>query len=192
MSYALDEIATELREARGRKALTQRDLSALSGIPQGQISRIEKAGVDLRLSSLVELARALDLEVLLVPRKTVPAVKSIIRSSEPFRLQPAITLVERQRWVKLLTELLHQTGGTSDDPRIQDLSLWIQHYPVSPSAVKELRGWFKRLEKKQVSAADAVKSLFNLRNRTVHGLADDTGPSASVHPAYTLDEDDDV
>ena len=72
-----------MREARQRKGLSQRDLSKQSGVPQGQISRIENGAVDLRLSSLIELGRALDLELILVPRKSVSAVRLLARSSEP-------------------------------------------------------------------------------------------------------------
>jgi len=49
--------------------------------PRSHISKVEKGAVDLRLSSLIELARALDLEFMLVPRPVVPAVRSIIRSA---------------------------------------------------------------------------------------------------------------
>ena len=81
MSYATEHIANILRAARESKGLSQRELSAKSGVPQGHISKIENGAVDLRLSSLVELARVLDLELMLVPRKTVPAVQSIVRTS---------------------------------------------------------------------------------------------------------------
>lgn len=81
MSYLNDQILKSLREARQRKGFSQRELSAKSGVPQSHISRIESGAVDLRVSSLVALARVLDLELELVPRKTLPAVKSIVRSS---------------------------------------------------------------------------------------------------------------
>lgn len=81
MTYATEHIARALKAARERKRLTQRELSAKSGVPQGHISRIENGAVDLRVSSLVELARILDLELTLVPRKALSAVQSIIRSS---------------------------------------------------------------------------------------------------------------
>ncbi|MGE0152100.1 MAG: helix-turn-helix domain-containing protein [Reyranellaceae bacterium] len=72
-------IAKALREARLRKGLSQRALGERAGVPQGHISRIEAGAVDLRLSSLIELARTLDLELALVPRAAVPAVQSIAR-----------------------------------------------------------------------------------------------------------------
>ncbi|MEI7171645.1 helix-turn-helix transcriptional regulator, partial [Pectobacterium parmentieri] len=71
-----------LREARARKGFSQRELSARSGVPQSHISKIESGGVDLRVSSLIALARVLDLELFVAPKKSVPAIKSIIRSSK--------------------------------------------------------------------------------------------------------------
>ena len=49
-------------------------------MPQSHISKIESGVVDLRLSSLISLARVLDLELAFVPRKIMPAVRSIVRS----------------------------------------------------------------------------------------------------------------
>lgn len=46
-------------------------------MPQAQISRIESGAIDLKASTLIELARALDLEVMLVSRRQVPAVKGL-------------------------------------------------------------------------------------------------------------------
>src|SRR5215468_5437773 len=81
MSYASDEIVENLRTARQRIGLSQRDLSARIGVPQSHISKIESGGADLRLSTLIELARALDHEVVLVPRKLLPAVEAIVGSA---------------------------------------------------------------------------------------------------------------
>ncbi len=81
MSYLNDKILKSLKRARKAKGLSQRELSAKSGVPQSHISKIENGAVDLRVSSLVALARTLDLELELVPRKTVPAVQSIVRKA---------------------------------------------------------------------------------------------------------------
>jgi transcriptional regulator with XRE-family HTH domain len=81
MGYAIQHIAKTLREARESKGLSQRALGNRAGVPQGHISRIEAGAIDLRLSSLIGLARALDLELALVPRKAVPAVQSIVRAT---------------------------------------------------------------------------------------------------------------
>lgn len=81
MSYSLEEIAGTLKTARHNKQLSQRELSDKVGLPQSHISKIENATVDLKLSSLSELARALELELVLVPKKALPAVQSLIRTS---------------------------------------------------------------------------------------------------------------
>jgi transcriptional regulator with XRE-family HTH domain len=81
MNYATEHIARALRKAREAKGLNQRELGKKAGVPQGHISKIENGAVDLRLSSLVALARTLDLELALAPRKVVPALKSLARSS---------------------------------------------------------------------------------------------------------------
>ncbi|MDE0146265.1 MAG: helix-turn-helix transcriptional regulator [Nitrospira sp.] len=81
MSYETEYIASTLRIAREARGLSQRELSAKSGVPQGHISKIENNAVDLRVSSLVALARALGLEPMLVSRKFVPAVQSIAGSA---------------------------------------------------------------------------------------------------------------
>jgi len=81
MANLNDRILKSLKQARKDKGLSQRELSTKSGVPQSHISKIESGSVDLRLSSLVALARTLNLELELVPRKTVPAVQSIVRRS---------------------------------------------------------------------------------------------------------------
>src|SRR5687768_7443379 len=83
MTYASHHIAELLRGARERRGLSQRQLAAAAGVPQSHISKIENGAVDLRLSSLLALARTLALELALVPREVVPAVRSIVRRSEP-------------------------------------------------------------------------------------------------------------
>ena len=81
MNYAIEHIARALRKAREAKGLSQRELGKKAGVPQGHISKIENGAVDLRVSSLVALARTLDLELVLAPRKVVPALKSLARGS---------------------------------------------------------------------------------------------------------------
>lgn len=81
MSYINNQILKSLKRARKAKGLSQRELSTKSGVPQSHISKIENGAVDLRVSSLIALARTLDLELELVPRKTVPAVQSIVRKT---------------------------------------------------------------------------------------------------------------
>ena len=89
MTYEIKELVAKLKQARVRKGLTQRGLSAKTGVPQSHISRIESGGVDIRLASLIELARTLDLELMLVPKRHVTAVRAITRDDRLTRSHPA-------------------------------------------------------------------------------------------------------
>lgn len=94
MAYLIDQISNSLKSARNAKGLSQRELSARSGVPQSHISKIESGAVDLRVSSLVELARTLDLELVLVPRKALPAVTAVMRGGSQDAAKPAYSLDE--------------------------------------------------------------------------------------------------
>jgi transcriptional regulator with XRE-family HTH domain len=82
VSYTAEAFARSLRRARLQKGWSQRDLSGKAGIPQAHISRIESGAVDVKVSTLVELARLLDLELVLAPRASLPAVEALIREVE--------------------------------------------------------------------------------------------------------------
>ncbi len=78
MAYSIQLLTDALKWAREKRGLSQRAFSREIGVPQSRISKIESGAVDLRTSNLLELSRALGLEVMLVPRQLVPAVKSVI------------------------------------------------------------------------------------------------------------------
>lgn len=77
MPASIQHLAKAIKTARRRKGLSQRALSEKVGIPQGHISKIENGMVDVQASSLVELARALDLEVMLAPRQLLPVIEGL-------------------------------------------------------------------------------------------------------------------
>lgn len=70
-------IPTALRAARLSKGLTQKELGQRVGLPQSHVSKIESGGVDPQLSSLIEMARALEMELVLVPRKDLAAIAAL-------------------------------------------------------------------------------------------------------------------
>lgn len=82
MPYDIERLARALKVARQAKGMSQRALARASGLPQSHISNIERGAVDLRVSSLTQLARHLDLELTLVPRRALPAVNAIVRGSD--------------------------------------------------------------------------------------------------------------
>jgi HTH-type transcriptional regulator / antitoxin HipB len=73
----MTSIQNQLRQARERKGLTQSNLGARIGQPQSAVSRIERGG-DLRVSTLLQMTRVLDLELMLVPKRLVPAVQALL------------------------------------------------------------------------------------------------------------------
>lgn len=81
MPFSIEYLAASLKNARIGKGLTQRELSSKVRIPQGHISKIEQGNVDLQISSLIELARSLDLEVMLIPRPLIAVVEAMQRNT---------------------------------------------------------------------------------------------------------------
>lgn len=72
-------ITTDLETARKSFPLTQSELAQRSGVNRMTVGRIE-AGFDPRLSTLQELARAMGLELMLVPRALRSEVEGYLRS----------------------------------------------------------------------------------------------------------------
>lgn len=195
MRYELEHITQALKEARERKGLSQRALSQLSGVPQGHISKIENGVVNLRVSSLLEIARALDMELSLVPRKSLSAVNAIIRSSEGDR-QPA---KYSREWAHILNKA---RSVMNEEPKRTDYAQ-IYHYlydlyRISPSIDQNIKSWFGSNNIKELSnklhdekqTQNLLNYLRRLRNEFAHRLADKR-EAEEVKPAYSLEEDDD-
>jgi transcriptional regulator with XRE-family HTH domain len=79
----LRPIVAALIAARRRAGLSQRALGDKVGLAQSHISKIERAAVDPQISSLMEIARVLGVELMLVPRQLVPAVQALQREAMP-------------------------------------------------------------------------------------------------------------
>jgi transcriptional regulator with XRE-family HTH domain len=59
-------LGLEYRDARVKRGLTQRQLAELSGVPQADISRIERGGGNPTEATLQRLAGALERRLILV------------------------------------------------------------------------------------------------------------------------------
>jgi transcriptional regulator with XRE-family HTH domain len=68
-----------LRNTRLKQQLSQTELARKLGIRQSQISALERNKSEPRLSTLQDVARILDLELMLVPRQFVPVIESLLR-----------------------------------------------------------------------------------------------------------------
>lgn len=67
-----------MKIARQEKGLKQSELGNKLGLPQSHISKIERGETDPRLSTVVDMARIVDRELILVPRRLAPAIRSMI------------------------------------------------------------------------------------------------------------------
>ncbi len=199
MRYVTEHIARTLKEARENKGLSQRALSKKSGTPQSHISKIENGAVDLRLSSLMELARVLDLELALVPRKAMPAVQSIIRSSAASTL-PDINRASRavkeiNRIQDTLATFSKARQAASEFAQLQRQLKDLQHFRIDDSALKTFRDAKKTLEaiKNNTQGLDAIRQLNSqfqaMRNALAHASVN-LPKKESARPAYSLDEED--
>ena len=79
MHIAIQELAKKLKATRKNKGVSQREFAKTIGMPQSRLSRIENGITDIQISSLLELAISLDLELMLIPRQIVPIVSNLIR-----------------------------------------------------------------------------------------------------------------
>ncbi len=66
-----------LAAERERLSVSQSELARRLGVSGANLSRIEH-GADLRVSTLIELARALGFEPMLVPKAYVPSVRALL------------------------------------------------------------------------------------------------------------------
>ena len=142
--HATQQLAQTLRTARIARGLSQRDLAQQAGLGQNRLALIEAGRVDLRASTLVQLARALDLELVLTPRRVLPAVQSLAQSrpsEDPGRrsvrgtptralrrIQQHVTAIERDHaaskdlaQVKSTTQVLLEAGPNLPAAALQPL-----------------------------------------------------------------------
>lgn len=211
MTPAIQAFAQMIKAAREKKGLSQRALAAKTGVPQSHISKVEAGAVDLQTSSLIEIARALDLELMLIPRALLPAAQALQRGTEseaqfPFESLIGESLDRLARKVKAKarrsnasqSDVLHTLAntiadlrrlrlGTRDAEQIQKLIGQIIH-SLDATTV----GGRQPTERRSISEASQsleayAQQLRALRNAIAHGMID--SPSAP-QAAYQLDEDD--
>ncbi|MEW4467073.1 helix-turn-helix transcriptional regulator [Parasphingorhabdus sp. JC815] len=205
MSTTIEDIAASIKAARIAKGFTQKQLGERVGLPQSHISKIEGGSVDLQISSLVEIARALDLELKLVPRKTVPAIEGVLRSqrerSETSRT--LATIAETNRFAERVRESYPSVTEVNE---LQSALKDIQTINFTPETLKAIQqalqpvahlkkhlqdlGWAleqqKGTKKLAQQIAASTRALKHVRNLQVHAIDRD---SARKLPAYRLEDD---
>ncbi len=184
----LTEIAHALREARIAKQMSQRALSARSGATQAQISRIENGEVDLQVSSLIELARALDMELVLTPKGALPAVEAVVRERNAWAHQRGlarqIANLERsisEHPIEDPNELLTASRA------LQEIAAMIK----DPSVSAELKRNVSVIHRR-VATGHALDSIaqFDVGNALRKARESLEGVREGQRPAYTLDDEE--
>ncbi|WP_369062012.1 helix-turn-helix transcriptional regulator [Caulobacter sp. 73W] len=194
--YSFEPLTGAIRRERQSKGWSQRDLSARTHLTQAQISRIENGEVDLQLSTLLELARSLDLDLHLVPRSALTAVGAAVRSTEEqTRERSYRTLLANLR--RLAEEAQTSAPGREDIASIasslQELEPLTSHLsgPFMTADLKRLQIDLERFlqsapaERPGQTRAfgKAAAWLKTLRNTAAH-------LPHSERPAYSLDDED--
>jgi len=74
----MNKIIQLLKDRRLELKINQSNLGKKMGMPQSHISKIEKGLSDPRLSTISDMARLLDQELMLVPREKLSIVNALI------------------------------------------------------------------------------------------------------------------
>jgi len=194
VTYKTEHITQQLRAAREGQKISQRELSTRSGLTQSHISQIERGTMEPGLGSLVDVARALDLEIMLAPRKLMPAIRNILDSnsaSTDVLTSDQRKLVARlDRWT---SEFSQGIGTNSDTFALKDSLVLLRHLPLTPDELDLLKRTAERLDNYQAGKMprqemrEIAQEIRRLRNAAAHRDRDDAVPRS----AYALDEEDD-
>lgn len=184
-----------LGEERRRRGLSQRALGEIAGVTQGQISLIENGEVDPRLSTAIELGRALELELTLVPRQRLSAVRTII--GQRAREEAPSTI--DQHWKKILGVLRRKLAEEPDRldlaracSLIRDIERLDQDTRAGAgdrsalSSEAQLREYLGD----EQGLGRLIERLEDWRNRIAHQALSQPYARA-IRPAYSLDPDQD-
>jgi transcriptional regulator with XRE-family HTH domain len=194
MSYQSEDLLKEVQDQRVKAAMSQRALAERSGLTQAHISQIETGRLEPGLSSFIQMARALDLEIVLVPKKYLPAVEGILRrrSSEQFSPQEGeAALREIARGERLVTKQKHLYGSSVDLDRIADSLRFLRNAPLRKEDLHIVNAAINRLRRYQASpqskdiVASIAKDLYQLRSQLIHD------PPEAPRSAYAIDDEDD-
>nr|WP_234890167.1 helix-turn-helix transcriptional regulator [Sinorhizobium medicae] len=184
----------QLRAAREAQKMSQRELSARSGLTQSHISQIERGTMEPGLGSLVDVARALDLEIILAPKKLMSAIRNILDSASAS--SDVLTSDQRKLVGRLERWFAQHRGGfgsASEADTLKDSLAILRHLPLSAEEMDTFNEATARLDRWQADPPSRQElsriahTVRHLRNAAVHRDRDDAVPRS----AYALDEEDD-
>ncbi|MGR4932448.1 helix-turn-helix domain-containing protein [Bradyrhizobium sp. CAR08] len=190
MAYQSEELIREVQGQRVKEAISQRALAARSGLTQAHISQIETGRLEPGLSSFIQMARALDLEVVLVPKKLLPAVEGVLRSTAPEFFQEDGQSVLFAKGERLIAKQKKQYGSSAALDRIAEYLRFLKQVRLSKSDLALVTDVIETLRHDKASpppkpVLDNIAGVLQgLRNRIAH-------PVEAPRPAYSFDGGDD-
>jgi len=193
MAYQSENLIAQVREVREASGVSQRALSERAGLTQSHISQIESGKMEPGLSSFIDLTRALDLEVMLVPKKLVSAVLGLVKAQATPDMHIHAGQLNDKRFARaerLVKKMKHLYGSSADLDRMEDTLRFLRRANLSDQEMQLVRELIARLERHQssVQAApilhDIAQNLQRLRNSIAHPVPSE--PRA----AYSLDDGD--
>jgi transcriptional regulator with XRE-family HTH domain len=81
-SELLTELGRLFRQGRQRAKLTQDQVASRAGLSRPNYRAIETGTAAPRASTLVNIARALGMEMMLIPKELVPAVQAMLHAGD--------------------------------------------------------------------------------------------------------------
>jgi transcriptional regulator with XRE-family HTH domain len=87
----LKQLGRRFRAARVAAGLTQEQTADRANISRPRYRDIETGAAAARTTTLVNIARALGMEMMLIPQAMVPAVQSMLRPTDDVEDRPAFT-----------------------------------------------------------------------------------------------------
>lgn len=193
MTYQSESLIAQVREVREASGVSQRALSERAGLTQSHISQIESGKMEPGLASFIDLTRALDLEVMLVPKKVVPAVLGLVKAQATPDMYIHAGQPNDKRFARaerLVKKMKHLYGSSADLDRIEDTLRFLRRMNLGDQEMQLVRELIARLDRYQASAQaapivrDIAQNLQRLRNSIAHAA-----PS-EPRPAYSLDDGD--
>jgi transcriptional regulator with XRE-family HTH domain len=193
MAYQSENLIAQVREVREASGVSQRALSERAGLTQSHISQIESGKMEPGLSSFIDLTRALDLEVMLVPKKLVSAVLGLVKAQATPDMHIHAGQLNDKRFARaerLVKKMKHLYGSSADLDRMEETLRFLRRANLSDQEMQLVRELIARLERHQssVQAApilhDIAQNLQRLRNSIAHPVPSE--PRA----AYSLDDGD--
>jgi DNA-binding XRE family transcriptional regulator len=87
----LEDLGQRLRKARLAAGLSQQQIAQRANISRPRYRDIETGAAAARATTLVNVARALGMEMMLIPQPMVPAVQSMLQPADGDDDRPAFT-----------------------------------------------------------------------------------------------------